>query len=157
MIKLRWTLPITMLLLAFACSDDSNGSNSNNNTDNSGDGSPPATLVGTWDFQSVTVDNAPDDLATVLELVPGAVAADITIQANGAYVYQEVNTMGGQLYFEIGFVFINGSEVDINVQNTSDGPVEEMVVASFLVDGDTLTLTLTEDGMTIVFALVRRT
>lgn len=155
---LRWTVLISTLLLAFACSDDSNGGNNNNtNSNNNGDGNPPAALVGTWDYQSVTVDGVAADVGTVLDWVPGAVAADLTVQANGAYSYQEVNATGGQLWFEIGFVFIDGNEVDINVQSDSDGPVNEMVVATFMIDGDTLTLTAVEDGVTVVFTLVRRT
>ena len=162
MAKLQWTLLISTVLLALACSDDSNGAAVNNNDTNNdngdgdGDGSPPAALVGTWDYQSVMVDGTAADLGTVLDWVPGAVAADVIIQPNGAYVYQEVNSMGGQLYFENGFVFVNGNEVDINTQGNSDGAVDEMVVAMFLVDGDTLTLTLTEDGMTVVFTFSRR-
>lgn len=119
----------------------------------SGDGKPPAAMVGTWTFQSVTVDSAAADLATVMDWVPGTIAARINVQANGAYVYEEVDAGGGQLWFESGFLFVDAGEIDINVQLDSSGPVNEMTVATFTLTGGTLTLQQVEQGSTIVFTL----
>gem|GEM_PF-7035989 len=64
---------------------------------------------------------------------------ELVIQANSAYVYEEVNATGGQLWFESGFVFIDGVEIDINAQLRSDGPVMETRRVGWTLAGDSLT------------------
>ncbi|MEM7137541.1 MAG: hypothetical protein AAF500_13225 [Myxococcota bacterium] len=120
------------------------------------EGPPPASLVGVWTYNSVTVDGAPASLADILEWVPGAVAAEIQLLETSAYVYQEVDANGGQLWFESGFVFFNDAgEVDVNAQMDSDGPLSETLTFTYVESADTLTLTSVGGGPTVVFVLVR--
>ncbi len=112
-------------------------------------------MVDTWLFQSATQNGAAADLATVLEWHAGVVRAEFTIRADGAYVYQEVNQQGGQLWFESGFVFVDGNEIDINVQLDGDGPVNETLPLTFTLVGDALTIAETTAGDTIVLFLTR--
>lgn len=90
-------------------------------------------------------------MATVLEWHAGVVRAEFYIRADGTYVYQEVNQQGGQLWFESGFVFVDGNEMDINIQQDGDGPVSETNPVTFTLAGDVLTIT----ESTTVFTLVR--
>ena len=120
-----------------------------------GEGKPPAAMVDTWHFQDVTQNGAAAVLATVLEWQPLTVRAEFAIQANGAYVYQEVNQQGGQLWFESGFVFVDGTEMDINILLDGDGQVDETNPVTFSLAGDVLTITETTPGTTLVFTLVR--
>jgi len=72
--------------------------------DEPGSGNPPAALVGTWVFQSVTVNGAPQALGEVLDWQAGTVAASMIIQSNGGYSISEVDAQGQQTHFENGFV-----------------------------------------------------
>ena len=104
----------------------------------------------------MTVDGMPASLAEVLDWVPGAVAAEIQILENGAFVYQEVDPSGGQLWFESGFVFFNDAgEVDVNSQENSEGTASDMSIFTFTESGDTLTLRLVGGAPVVVFVLVR--
>lgn len=134
-------------LSTFGCSEDEDGP-----TD-ADEGKPPAAMVGTWRFNAVTVGGAPADLADVLEWQPATVAAEILIQANSAYVYQEVNGAGGQLWFRSGFVFIDGNEMDVNAQLDGDGPVNETRRYAWTLGLTDFTLSRTAGGVTTVFTL----
>jgi hypothetical protein len=63
---------------------------------------------------------------------------------------------GGQLWFEVGFVFVEGGEIDINVIEDPDGPVNETSFLTYTLVGDTLTLTEVDMGTTVVFSLARK-
>lgn len=139
-------------LLVLACGNDDE-----NPTDATGDGKPPAAMVGTWTYQAVSVDGGPAILSDVMEWTTGAVEARLHIQSNSAFVYEEVNASGGQLWAESGFVFIDGGEIDINVQSNSDGPANETTRYAFTLNSDTLTLTIVDQGMTYVFILTKNT
>ncbi len=141
---------LMLLLLVPACGSDDD----EDAMGTADEGKPPAEMVGTWIYQSVTVDGTAASLATVLDWVANAVEARITVQANSAYFYEEVNAAGGQLWSESGFVFVNDAgEIDINMQQNSDGSVNEMSTFDFNLSGSTLTLQEVDQGMTIVFTL----
>lgn len=137
------------LLLIAGCSEDED------DPGGASGGKPPAAMVGTWIFQSVTVDGGAASLATVMEWQPNSVEARLHIQANGAYVVEEVNAMGGQLWFESGFVFVDGGEMDINVQQDSDGPVDETSMVTFTLNAGTMTITENDGGTIVVFTLAK--
>jgi len=141
-------LLLLLALLVVGCSDEDD-----EDPAGVGDGKPPAAMVGSWTFQSVTVNGTAADLATVMEWKSGAVAAKFHVQTNSAYVYEEVDTRGGQLWWESGFVFIDGNEMDINVQQNGDGPVSEMVRAGWTLGGGELKLTEVVGSDTLVFTL----
>jgi len=134
-------------LIAVGCNDDDSDP-----LDPQG-GPPPAEMIGTWTFQSVTVDGAAASLPDVLEWQPSAVAARLMVQANGAYVYEEVDANGGQLWFESGFVFVDGSEIDINVLLDGDGAVNETSTLTYMIIGNVLTLEEVHLGAINVFTL----
>ena len=77
------------------------------------------------------------------------------MQSNSAYVYEEVASNGGQLWFESGFVFIDGNEMDVNAQLDSDGQLNETRRFSFTLSGDTITLSQVVQGDTYVFTLTK--
>ena len=120
-----------------------------------GTGPPPAEMVGTWAYQSASIGGAPVSLATALTWVPDTASARLHIQSNSAYVYEEVNATGGQLWFESGFVFIDGVEMDINAQLRSDGTVMETRRVGWMLVGDSLTLTRLTGADRVVFELSR--
>lgn len=139
------------LLGVLACGDDT-GTNPDVDP---GDGKPSAELVGRWTFQSVTVDGSASTLASVLDWVANAVAANVQIQAIGSYVYEEVAANGGQLWFESGFVFVDGSSIDINAQLDNDGPRNETTRYALAQSGETLTLQTVAASATTVFTLTK--
>ena len=137
--------------LAFAaCSedDDDDGDPTGN-----GGGKPPAEMLGNWTYQAVTIDGNPASLATVLDWVPSAVRAEIFFRDDGAYLYQEVLANGGQLWWEAGFVFIDGTELDINLLNDQDGTASGTTRMAWSIDMGTLTLTKTSGATVTVFTL----
>jgi hypothetical protein len=119
------------------------------------DFSPPADMVGTWIFQSATENGAPTTLALAMEWSPGTVESRLHVEANGAFVVEDVDAAGGQLWFESGFLIVNveTNEVEMNVQLDSDGPSSEVVPLTFTLGGGVLTLELIEGGTTLVFTL----
>lgn len=118
-------------------------------------GKPPAAMVDTWQFQSATLNGAPSALATVLDWHAGVERAEFCVEADGTYVYQEVDQRGGRLWFESGFVFVEGNEIDINLQMDGDGPVNETLPFTFTLVGDVLTITETTPSNTTLLTLAR--
>ena len=129
------------------------GNEEENPADSQG-GPPPTELVGTWTFQSVTVNGSTADLDSVLEWTANAVLARFTIETNGAYVYEEVNSGGGQLKFESGFVYVDGNRIDINILLDDNGAVNETSTVTYTLNGNMLTLQEVALGTTIVFTLI---
>jgi len=121
------------------------------------DSPPPADMIGTWIFQSVTENGVPTTLALAMEWLPGTVESSLRIEANGAYFVEDLDAAGGQVWFESGFVIVNleTNEMELNVQLDSDGPSSEVTPLSFTLSGGVLTLELVELGTTLVFTLVR--
>ncbi len=140
---------VLSLAIMMSCSKDKATEPDNN----AGGSPPPAALVDTWTFQSVKVNGVAVDLDSALELHSGAVAAKITVYVNGAFVYEEVNGSGGQVYFESGFVIVEGNEIEIVVEQNSGGAVNESTTVTYVLNGSTLTVTSVEGGFTIVFVL----
>ena len=136
-------------LILVGCSDDED----DDPTDPAGGGEPPAEMVGSWVIQSVTVNGAPGVLADVLEWQPATVAAKFHIQTNSAYVYEEVNASGGQLWYENGWVYVDGNEIDLNVLADSDGPVNETSFLTFTLGGGEMTFQEVDMGTTLVFTM----
>jgi len=138
-------------LLALGCGGEAAGEH-----DPMVEGPAPASAVGVWTYQSVTVNGASANLADFLDWVPGAVAAELQILGSGAFVYQEVDGTGAQLWFESGFVFFNDAgEVDVNVQQDVSGMVSRMSSFTYAISNDTLTLGQLGGADLVVFTLVR--
>lgn len=129
-------LLLCTLSALLACGSDSG-------TDNDSDpdeGKPTAEMVGRWTYQSVTADGSAADLATVLEWDVAAVSANVQILANGAYVYEETNPVGAQLWFESGFVFVEGARIEVNAQLDGDGPAASTTGFTFMLADGVMTL-----------------
>lgn len=131
-------------LLLVGCSGDED--------EEPGSGNPPAALLGTWVFESATVNGAPQALGDVLDWQAGTVAASMSIQSNGAYSISEVDAGGQQTHFENGFVFVDGNEMDLNIL-APDGTIEETLSGTYTLSGSTLTYTTLENGDTIAIML----
>ena len=147
-------LPISLLLFftIFSCSN-----NEDDNSTGSENGHPPAEMIDTWIYKSVTVNSIPSSLSVVMDWDPNAVEARLHIVNDiGSYVYEEVNSVGGQLFAETGFVHVEGNAVEINKLEDGQGnPINETVFMTFELVSDTLTLQEIDDGTTLVFTLFR--
>jgi len=121
--------------------------------DEPGSGNPPAALVGTWVFESVTVNGAPQALGDVLDWQAGTVAASMTIRGNGGYSISEVDARGQQTHFENGFVYVDGNEMDLNILASDGVTIEETIPGTYTLSGDTLIFTTVEDGDAIAITL----
>lgn len=150
--KLLLVILFGSILFLAACKEDGE---SGDPTGTGNGGKPPPEMVGSWVYESVTVDGSAATLAAVMDWTAGAVEARLHVQASSAYVYEEVNAMGGQLWAESGFIFIDGDELDVNVQFDSDGPTNEMIRMGFTLATDTLTLRQDEAGSTLEFTLTK--
>jgi len=133
---------------------------SNNEDDNSTgpeDGHPPTEMIDTWIYQNVSVDGVPSTLDVVMEWVPNTVEARLHIINDiGSYSYEEVNSMGGQLYGESGFVYVEGNEIDINkLEDNQGNPINETIVMTFTLVEDTLTLQENDAGTILFYTLLR--
>ena len=147
-------LPIFLLIFftIFSCSNDED-----DNSTGPDDGHPPTEMIDTWIYQTVMVDNVPSNLSVVMGWVPNAVEARLHIVNDiGSYVYEEVNSVGGQLFAESGFVFVEGNEIDINkLFDGSGNPIDETIFMTFTLVADTLTLQETDQGKILVYTLLR--
>lgn len=132
-------------VLVVGCGKDSTGMDQQDET-----GHPPAEMVGTWIFQSVTEDGSPASLADVQEWESGAVQATVTLLENGSYLYEELDGVGAQLFEEHGWVFVDqeGGTIVIHVQGDSNGPVTETANVSYTLVGGVFKLTEL-DGVTV--------
>jgi len=147
-----WPALVLTSLLILGCSGDGDGDGGTG----PGSGHPPAEMVDSWEYASVTVNGSAASLSTVMEWVPGAVSARAHIlRADGTFAYEEVNAAGGQLYSNTGFVFIDGDEMDINFFADNGIDIEETIRVAWTLVGDVLTWTQTDNSDTLVFTLNR--
>jgi FlaG/FlaF family flagellin (archaellin) len=130
-------------LLLVGCSGDED--------DEPGSGTPPAALVGTWVFESVTVNGAPQALGDVLDWQAGTVAASMSIASNG-FAISEVDSAGQETHYEAGFVYVDGNEMELNIL-APGGIIEETISGTYTLSGDTLIFTTVEEGDTIAITL----
>ena len=137
-------------LFAFGCGSDGGEADDDNG------GPPPEAMVGSWTYASVTVNGSAASLSVELDWEPETVAAELDVQSNGAYVYQEVDANGAQLWFELGFVVVDGNEIDVTIDRDTAGPVGETARATFTLTNDTLTLQVDDEGNDDVFTLVKQ-
>ncbi len=122
--------------------------------DEPGSGTPPAALVGTWVFESATVNGAPQALGDVLDWQAGTVAASLTIQSDGDYSISEVDAGGQETHSENGFVSVNGNQMDLNILASDGVPIEETISGTYTLNGSTLTYTTVVEGDTIAITLM---
>ena len=118
-------------------------------------GHPPAAMVGTWIFQSATENGSPVALEDALGWDPATTAARLHIEDIGTYVYEEVNSTGGQIWAEYGWIFVDeeGDYFTVHVQGDSDGATTDEYDLGYTLVGGVLTLEQVEGGSTFVYTL----
>jgi len=119
-----------------------------------GSGNLPAALVGTWAFESVTINGAPQALGDALEWQAGTVAASMSIRSDGGYSISEVDAGGQQTHLENGFISVDGNELDLNILASDGVTIEDTISGTYTLSGDTLIFTFVEEGDTIAITLM---
>ena len=109
---------MTILIATIGCSKDKD-----NPTGPDVVSSIPAGLVATWNYQSVTINGIPNSLPDVLDFDPGTIAARLTINSNGSFVYEETDSSGVVAWMERGTIAVSGNEFTSTTTSDSDGPV----------------------------------
>jgi hypothetical protein len=136
----KWSAVIVTcaaLLLASGCKkEDSSGTGPSQEP-------PPPELVGTWVFQSGTLDGNPVDLAVVMEWVDGATSADFTVGADGTYSYRERDAQNNVLFNSAGTFSVSGQSATITTTSENGSPVSppEVLTGAWALNGDQLSLT----------------
>ena len=153
-LELRRILPLLLVTVALAACGEGGPTDGEDDEEL---GHPPAAMVASWTYQSVTENGSPASLADVLDWDPAATAARVHVQANGAYVYEEVNSAGGQLSAESGWIFVDeeGPTIEFHIQLTDAGVVDQRFTVVYGLSGSTMTLTQSVTGSTIVFNLTK--
>ncbi len=106
---------IVVALIAFVgCSDDDSGTNT--------DSGVPAELVGTWGYDSITVNSARRSLGTSLAMHQDAVKAQIILNTNSTERYDELNSQDSVVYYYEGNLVVSGQSMTAVV--TSQNGIE---------------------------------
>jgi len=149
----RWyigSLVFSMLLavLLVGCKDDKS---------TNGDDELDSQYVGTWIFQSATINGDMASLADVMEWTEGTVVAMLMIESDGDCIYQENDQYGNSLWNSFGTFEVSGTDFTLTFTSDSDGDLNPADVATgtVSVSSTTMTITTTEEGSTIVFTLAK--
>ena len=138
-------LALAALLAAVGCGDD------------------PATqkgiddIVGTWAYGSATVGGAAADLDTLLRFAPTSVKAELTINSNGTFNYEEKDTSDAVTRTRSGTFDVNGQDYTMRTDMEDGSPITpETEKGVWATTGDTrLTLTTSRSGTAVIFFLDR--
>lgn len=137
---------ICLLLLSFGCGKDDNPAGPQNNV--------PAELVGTWYYQSGTLNGDPQELSFLLRWNLGTEYARFTVGSDRSFVYEELDVDSVVVWTESGTFTVNGNNATISVTENDDGPVNPPDVLSgtwsLNANQDELTLSTTFLGMPVV-------
>ncbi|UCE66809.1 MAG: lipocalin family protein [Candidatus Zixiibacteriota bacterium] len=87
----------------------------------------PSELVGTWNYQSVTIDGQEAVLRLILDWQEETVMAALIISDDGEFVINEYSANDSLLYFEDGTFAVNGNYFTITIYNNSNGVVSPPV------------------------------
>lgn len=104
----------------------------------------PAELQGTWYFQSATVGGNSIPLGTVLGWDQGTVAARFTVGSDESLVYEELNAADSVVWTETGTFTVDGNSATLSLTEDNDGPI----VPPFTLSG-TWSLNQAGDELTI--------
>jgi len=141
---------ICLLLILVGCGkDDNNPAGPQNNV--------PAELVGGWLYDSATLNGGPFSLALLLGWDPGTEAARFMVGADESFIYEELDADSAVVWTESGTFTVDGNTATITVTENDDGPVNppDILSGTWAVSGDTLTLSTTYLGATVVLTAVR--
>jgi len=117
----------------------------------------PAELVGGWLCQSATVGGVPWSLGLILGWEPGTVAARFTVGEDGSLVYEELDADSAVVWTEWGTFAVDGNTATLTITENDDGPLPEpeVLTGTWAVAGDTLTMTTVYQGATVVLTAIR--
>ncbi|UCE66465.1 MAG: hypothetical protein JSU85_00190 [Candidatus Zixiibacteriota bacterium] len=141
---------ICMLLLTAGCGkDDDNPAAPENNV--------PAELVGMWLYESATLNGVPFGLGLLLGWEPGTVAARFTVGSDRSFLYEELDADSAVVWTEWGTFTVDGNTATITRTENDAGPMNppEIMSGTWTLSGDTLVLTTSYEGLTVVLTAVR--
>lgn len=116
----------------------------------------PSELVGTWLYQTATINGVEIALFLILGWHEGAESAQVTISDDGSFVYEELNADSEVIWVENGTMTVDGHNATITVTSDTDGPVEpEPLSGTWHIEGDILALTTTYEGATVVMYSIK--
>ena len=119
----------------------------------------PAELVGTWYYESGTLNGEPRDLSFLLRWESGTEAARFTVGSDRSFVNEELDADSAVVWTETGTFTVDGNNATITVTETDDGPVQppEVMSGTWALNEaqDQLTLTTSFLGMPVVLIAVR--
>jgi hypothetical protein len=116
----------------------------------------PDNAVGTWRYQSATINGEPTFLGIPLDWMENTVTATITMTSEGDYHYVERDTEGNILWQEDGTITASEGDYAISITSNTDGTVNppEVQVGTYSIAGPEMTLTTSINDQVVVFELI---
>jgi hypothetical protein len=118
----------------------------------------PPELVGTWDFQSVTIDGQEAVLRLIMGWQEETVRATLSISADGDLVINEYSADDSLIYFEEGTFAVNSNYFTMTFYSSSFGVISPPVIdeGTWEVSGDQLMLYLNRNEIIAAIITVRQ-
>jgi hypothetical protein len=118
----------------------------------------PPELVGTWDFQSVTIDGQEAVLRLILGWQEETVRATLTIADNGDIVVNEYSADDSILYYQEGTFAVNGNYFTMTFYTSSFGVISPPVIdqGTWEVSGNQLILYLNRNEIIAAIITIRQ-
>jgi hypothetical protein len=118
----------------------------------------PPELVGTWDFQSVTVDGQEAVLKLILGWQEETVRATLAISDDGDIVVNEYSADDSILYYQEGTFAVNGDYFTMTFYTSSFGVISPPVIdeGTWEVSGNQLTLYLNRNEIIAAIIATRQ-
>ena len=118
----------------------------------------PAGMVGTWVFQSITVNGAPANPADYFPLEQGTVGIEVVLRADGSFDWREYDAQNNTTGTAQGTVTVSGSTVSMTMTVVNGAPVppQVMFTGAYAINGTTMTLTTQLEGNTLVLTLAKQ-
>jgi hypothetical protein len=118
----------------------------------------PPELVGTWDFQSVTIDGQEAVLRLIMGWQEETVRATLSISADGDLVINEYSADDSLIYFEEGTFAVNSNYFTMTFYSSSFGVISPPVIdeGTWEVSGDQLLLYLNRNEIIAAIITVRQ-
>jgi VCBS repeat-containing protein len=131
-------IPLTVIALIFG------GCKKSEDSPASPDGVIPAAMVGTWTPTSASLNGTPMDPAQFLGYTQGAVTSKFTFNADGSYLYSELDAANKVLYTEAGTITVNGQNFTITSTTANGQPQNppQAITGTYAVAGAQLTITI---------------
>jgi len=118
----------------------------------------PQELVGTWSFESVTVDGQEAVLRLILGWQEETARATLTISSDGDIDVNEYSADDSLLYYEEGTFAVNGDYFTMTFYNSSNGVISPPVIdeGTWEVSGNQLVLYLNRNEVIAAIITVRQ-